>query len=337
MNVTFTKREANFVNAKIPPEKVLRGIALFCLVAMGIAAIYRMKYPGYDTPYGSRFFHATAYFLFAFILFGLFYGQYVWIPRLLKRRLNAALGFVQAFLCFALLLFGLFPLWIVNMGAPALFSADNMAVTIAIVGEALFVVNVCWTLLQPESAVASASAMQPRPLIPVPLQAELQPIPPLQAQKEPRFDYFRWLKPQNPVEKFGVSGIFLLLGGLVIFVVMPDSRFLILWSGQKHFLTMGFLWLMGALPFGAFSLAYWFHAGRKSVPYDKWMTKVHLGLTFAWLIDFIRIVVMAQVSMLSRLPDLAMDSYTFELYVLLGAAVAMFFVNIRATARATAK
>jgi len=37
--------------------------------------------------------------------------------------------------------------------------------------------------------------------------------------------------------------------------------------------------------------------------------------------------------MLSRLPDLAMDSYTFELYVLLGAAIAMFFVNIRATTR----
>jgi hypothetical protein len=327
----------NFVNAKIPPEKVLRGIALFCLVAMGIAAICRMKYPGYDTPYGSRFFDATTYFFFAFVLFGLFYGQYVWIPRLLRRRLNAALGFVQTFLCFALLLFGLFPVWIVNMGAPALFNTDNMAVTIAILGEALFVVNVCWTLLQPESAVALVPAAQARPLTPAPLQTELKPIPRLQAQKKARSDFSMWLKPQNPVEKFGVSAIFLFLGGMVIFLVMPDSRFLILWGGQKHFLAMGFLWLMGAIPFGVFSLAYWFHAGRKSVPYDNWMTKVHLGLMFAWLIDFVRIVVMAQVSMLSRLPDLAMDSYTFELYVLLGAAIAMFFVNIRATTRAAAK
>jgi hypothetical protein len=325
------------VNQKIPPEKVLRGIALFSLVAMGVAAVCRMKYPGYDTPHGARFFDATAYFFFAFVLFGLFYGQYVWIPRLLKRRLNAAFGFVQTFLCFALLLFGLFPAWIVNMGAPALFNADNTAVTIAILGEALFVVNICWTLLQPESAVASASAMQPRPLTPVPLQAELHPTPQLQAQKKAGFDFSAWLKPQNPVEKFGVSTIFLFLGGLVIFLIMPESQFLILWGGQKHFLAMGFLWLMGALPFGAFSLAYWLHAGRKSVPYDKWMTKVHLGLTFAWLIDFVRIVVMAQASMLSRMPDLFMDSYTFELYVLLGAAIAMFFVNIRATARATAK
>jgi hypothetical protein len=327
----------NFVNARIPPEKVLRGIALFCLVAMGVAAIYRMKYPGYGTPYGSRLFDATAYFFFAFILFGLFYGQYVWIPRLLKRRLNAALGFVQAFLCFALLLFGLFPVWIADMGAPALFNADNMAVTIAILGEALFVVNVCWTLLQPESAVALIPGMQPRPLTPVPLQAELQPVPQLQTVKKAKVDYLRWVKPQNPVEKFGVSAIFLLLGGLVIFLAMPESRFLILWGGQRHFLAMGFLWLTGALPFAVFSLAYWFHAGRKSVPYDRWMTKVHLGLTFAWLIDFVRIVVISQVSMLSRLPDLAMDRYTFELYVLLGAAIAMFFVNVRATARAAVK
>jgi len=67
------------------------------------------------------------------------------------------------------------------------------------------------------------------------------------------------------------------------------------------------------------------------------MTKIHLGITFVWLIDFIRIVTLAQWSLTSRLPDLLMDNYTFELYVLLGASVALFFLNIRAKARTATK
>lgn len=86
------------------------------------------------------------------------------------------------------------------------------------------------------------------------------------------------------------------------------------------------------MPFGIYSLAYWLHAGRRSVPYDNWMTKMHLGLTFAWLIDFIRIVTLAQWSLTSRLPDLLMDNYTFERYAILGASVALFFLNVRAKA-----
>ena len=102
-------------------------------------------------------------------------------------------------------------------------------------------------------------------------------------------------------------------------------------------LAMGVLWWICAVPFGIYSLAYWLHAGRRSVPYDKWMTKIHLGITFVWLIDFIRIVTLAQWSLTSRLPDLLMDNYTFELYVLLGASVALFFLNIRAKARTATK
>jgi hypothetical protein len=67
------------------------------------------------------------------------------------------------------------------------------------------------------------------------------------------------------------------------------------------------------------------------------MTKIHLGLTFAWLIDFVRIVTLAQWSLTSRLPDLLMDNYTFELYALLGASAALFFLNVRTKARAATK
>jgi hypothetical protein len=324
------------VNKTIGPDKVLRGIAFACLLGMGASAIYVVKHPGDLSLLMAQLRSTGGYLTFELLLFGLFYGQYVWVPRFLKRPLHVGFGFVQTFLCLALLLFGLFPIWMPDLGAPAMFNVDNMAVTIAILGEALFAVNVCWTLLRPAPAVLVPVEAQ-KPVGPPPLQAELHPSAPLQAGKKPKFDYSRWLKPENPVEKFGVTAIFLFAGGALLWPVLPESQFLILWAGQKHFLAMGMLWWICAIPFALFSLAYWLHAGKRSVPYDKWMTKVHLGLTFVWLVDFVRIVMMAQWSMLSRLPDLLMDNYTFELYVLLGAAVAMFFVNIRTKIRVATK
>lgn len=329
------------MNQKIGPDKVLRGIALGSLVAWGVAAIYRMQHIGPYSPtaYASQLSATTGYFFFAFVLFGLFYGQYVWIPRVLKRELNVLLGSIQAFSSLTLSLFGLFPVWAPDLGASGRFTADNMLVTIAILGEALFIVNVCWTVMQPQSAARPLTMAAPAgKLEPAALQAEVKSAVPLQAQKlRKQFDWSRWLKPENPVEKFGVTAMFLTVGGLLIVAMLPESRFLILFGGQKHFVTMGVLWWICAVPFAIFSLAYWFHAGRRSVPYDKWMTKFHLGLTFLWLLDFVRIVTMAQMAMMSRMPDLFLDNYTFELYVLLGASAALFFVNVRATARAAAK
>lgn len=317
------------MNQKIGPDKVLRGIAFFSLLAMGAAAIYRAKHPGYLTDHGSQL-SDTVYYLFcSFILFGIFYGEYVWIRRLLKRELSDAFGFVQAFLGLGLLLLGLFSIWNRDMGASARFSADNMAITLAILGEALFVANVCWTLLQPESAARppARAPLKRLELTPAPLQAQVTSALPPHAKSG--FNWIRWLKPENPLEKFAVTAIFLFGGGALLWLAMPESRFLILWGGQKYFLPMGLLWWICAVPFGAFALAYWLHAGRHTAQYDKWLTKVHLGLTFLWLLDFIRIVTRAQWSMLSRLPDLLNDSYTFELYVILGASIVMFFVNIR--------
>jgi hypothetical protein len=322
------------VKKTIPPEKVLRGVAFFCFVAMGVALIYRLTHLTDAAPYNSKLFETGPYLFLASCLFGIFYGQYVWVPRILKRPLNTTLGFVQTFLCLALLLLGLLPVWQRDLGVSVVFGTDNMIVTIAVLGEALFAVNVCWTLLQP-----------PPPVVPVALQASTlgsasptpsaaqTVLPPGTSAKKPRFDLKRWTDPQNPMEKFGLTSIFLFVGGLAMFLVLPDSRFLILFGGQTHFMAMGFLWWACAVPFGIFSVAYWLHAGRRSAPYDKYMTKMHLGVTFVWLLDFVRIVTHAQWSMTSRLPDLLMDNYTFELYVLLGATVAMFCVNVRAVAR----
>ncbi len=327
-------------NHKIGPEKVLRAIAFFSLVAMGVCAIYVARRPG-DFSVSTAQIRATGgYFTFEFLLFGLFYGQYVWVPRFLKRPLHVGLGFAQTFLCLALVLFGLFPIWLPDLGAAAAFNVDNMAVTIAILGEAIFIGNVCWTLLQPQSAVRPLVLATEKSTEPPPLQATLSPEVPLQALKSARltrFRWTRWLKPENPMEKFGVTAIFLVVGGGAISLALPESRFLVLWGGRNYFLAMGVLWWICAIPFAAFSLAYWLHAGRRSAPYDKWLTKVHLAVTFVWLLDFVRIVTLAQWSLTSRLPDLLMDSYTFELYVILGAAIALGYINMRRAPRTTLK
>jgi hypothetical protein len=326
------------VEKNIGPDKALRGIALACLLGIGASAIYTVKHPGDLSLLTAQLRATGAYLTFEFLLFGLFYGQYVWVPRLLKRPLHLWLGFAQTFLCLTLMLFGLFPIWLPGLGASGIFSVDNMAVTIALLGEALFAVNVFWTLLQPTPAVVpvavQASAQANVTTAPSAAHAALLHGT---ATKKPRFDFKRWTKPENPLEKFGGTAIFLFLGGLAMFLVLPESRFLILFGGQNHFLAMGFLWWACAVPFGIYSLAYWLHAGRRSVPYDKYMTKLHLGVAFVWLIDFVRIVTLSQWSMTSRLPDLLMDNYTFELYALLGATAAMFFLNVRAAARSTAK
>ena len=322
----------------IGPDKVLRGIALACLLGMGASAIYVVKHPGDLSLLAAQLRATGGYLTFEFLLFGLFYGQYVWVPRLLKRQLHLGVGFTQTFLSLALLLFGLFPIWLPDLGASAIFNVDNMAVTIAILGEALFAANVCWTLLQPVAPVVPVAVQTNPPASVLPMPPATQTVLPRGAvEKKPRFDYKRWTNPGNPVEKFGITAIFLFVGGIAMFLVMPESRFLILFGGQNHFLAMGFLWWTCAVPFGIFSLAYWLHAGRQSVPYDKYMTKMHLAVTLVWLIDFVRIVTLSQWSMTSRLPDLLRDNYTFELYVLLGATVAMFLVNVRATKRSVAK
>jgi hypothetical protein len=331
-NGIFTSKE-RLVKKTIPPEKALRGIALFCLVAMGVVVIYRVKSLS-STPYAAQLSETGVYLFLAMCLFGIFYGEYHWVPRILKRPLNITLGFVQTFLCLALLLFGLLPVWQPDWGVSGAFGTDNMIVTIAVLGEALFAVNVCWTLLQPAPPVVPVAGQASAPASISKTAPAAQTVLPYGAvAKNPRFNFKRWTNPENPMEKFGVTSIFLFVGGIAMFFVLPDSQFLILFGGQNHFLPMGFLWWACAVPFGIYSLAYWLHAGRRSASYDKYMTKIHLAVTFVWLLDFVRIVTHSQWSMTSRLPDLLMDNYTFELYVLLGATVAMFFVNVRAAAR----
>jgi len=175
------------VKQPIGPDKVMRGTALFCLLGTGVELIYLARHRVNEPKLGAQMFGTATYLFFAFILFGLFYGQYIWIPSLLKRRLNLKLGFVQAFFCLALLLFGLFPLWIADLGASGKFNPDDIAVTIAILGEALFIVNVCWTLLQPASTDEPLTAPAGKAV--APLQAQLQHVSPLQALKKARFDY----------------------------------------------------------------------------------------------------------------------------------------------------
>jgi len=97
-------------------------------------------------------------------------------------------------------------------------------------------------LLQPESAVALVPAAQARPLNPRRCKLNSNRIPQLQAQKKSEIRFFHVAEAAKSGGKFGVSAIFLFLGGTVLFLVMPDARFSDLWGGQKHFLAMGFLW-----------------------------------------------------------------------------------------------
>jgi hypothetical protein len=67
-----------------------------------------------------------------------------------------------------------------------------------------------------------------------------------------QFDWSKWLHPSTPMHQFGTVAIFLIAGGTLL-AVLP-SRLLVPWSGALHFVPMGVLWWVGALPFGLFAV-----------------------------------------------------------------------------------
>jgi len=97
------------VNAKIPPEKVLRGIALFCWWRWASRRSVVMKYPGYDTPYGSRFFDVDhVFFLRVCSVWTFFTGVRLDSEALKTHGSMRTSDFVQTFFGLCAVVVGLF-------------------------------------------------------------------------------------------------------------------------------------------------------------------------------------------------------------------------------------
>jgi len=128
------------------------------------------------------------------------------------------------------------------------------------------------------------------------------------------------------MHQFGTVAIFLIAGGTLL-AVLP-SRLLVPWSGALHYVPMGVLWCVGALPFGLFAVLYWLIVERRGLACDKKMSNIHFALTFVWLLDSIRLVFSWQTSLLVRHPTLQLSDYLTEAGLLFAVCGVLFFLAL---------
>jgi len=151
-----------------------------------------------------------------------------------------------------------------------------------------------------------------------------------------KIDWAKWLNPTTARHQFGTVAIFLIAGGTLLLVVLP-SRLLVPWSGALHYVPMGVLWWVGALPFGLFAILYWLLIECRGLVCDKRMINIHFAVTLVWLLDLVRLVFSWQHSLLVRLPALQFSDYLVEIGVLFAVCCVFFLLALGSAHRQQTK
>lgn len=296
--------------AKLPsPEKLLRFIVLFCLVALGVVFITTAhRVAASIGPDVSRNQDVATYFMISLALFGLFYAEYWGVQQLTKRRLNPVIGNIQVAGSFLLLLYGaagvLHP-W--STENPELFISDfltRIPVSIGIFGEAAFIANVIWSHFYPQPIVSGAPEVR-------------------------RADAASWGWPQSPMKLFGIAAAFLAAGGVLSLLLdFPFWRFSFLVFGKVHLVPMGVVWIVMAVPFAFFAALYWWVAGEWKLRFEESTNRIHLVATLVAALDMFRIAMSWAMSTASTMKNPYLQNEFREVWILLGIALAIFGVNI---------
>lgn len=295
---------------KLPsPEKLLRIIVLFCLVAVAVVFISTAhRVAASIGPDVSRNKDLFIYFMISLGLFGLFYAEYWAVQRVTRRALNPTIGNVQVAGCSVLLLYGAAGLlhpW--SAENPEVFVSDfltRMPISIGVLGEAVFIANFIWSHFYP------------------------QPIE-LKELKVRRADAASWGWPQSPARLFGIPAAFLATGGVLSLLLnFPFWRFSFLVLGKIYRLPMGVVWIVIAAPFAFFALLYWWIAGEWNFRFEESMNRIHLVVTLVAALDMFRIAMSWAMSTASTLKNPYLQSEFHEMWILLGVALAVFGVNI---------
>lgn len=295
---------------KIPsPEKLLRIVVLLCLVAVAIIFIATAhRVAASIGPDVSRNQDLAIYFMISLGLFGLFYGQYWAVQRVTKGALNPTIGNIQVAGSSALLLYGAVGLlhpW--STENPQLFISDfltRVPISIGVVGEAAFIVNVIWSHFHPQRLLASA------------------PTAPEVAAEN-------WGWPQSPAKLFGIAAAFLVVLGVLSLVLnFPSWRFSFLVFSRIHRVPMAVVWIVIAGPFAFFALLYWLIAAEWNLKFEDSMNRIHLVATLVAALDMFRIAMSWAMSTASTMKNPYLQSDSREVWILLSVASAIFAVNI---------
>jgi hypothetical protein len=297
----------------LSPERIFRVAVIGCLLGMGAAMIAVAQHPQSYWPSLQRNKDLASYFLMSMFLFGFFYVQYLGLPRFIKRSLNKSIGYVQSVGGFVLLLYGAVRIWhpwidIDPEMAESVF-LEKFWWSMALVGEAVFVLNIIWTYAYGEDV----SILQPAPV---------------------EINKHYWVTatqgwPKSPLKQFGITAAFFFVGGVLSLIFnFPATRLPIPMFGQTQYMPFSFLWFSSAVTFGLFAFGYRIFLDFCGGDFDVRATRIHFVLTLVAVWDSIRVTLSWQ----TFGPFLLLPAYirhdTLEVSAFIVVAVVAFAVNI---------
>jgi hypothetical protein len=256
----------------LSPEKLLRIIVLFCLVAMGGSIIYIASHAADMSTTLARFKDLASYSFTAIWIFAFFYAQYRVVPRFTKIALNERFGYAQSLGGAALLLVGALHAVLPQTSADV---PSGILFWITLVGEGVFIANVVWSYTHAGEAV---------PVIAV--VGATKPTPTRLGDESAK--NLGW--PKSPVKLFGIGAGFFAAGGVVSLVLnFPAFKFPVPWSGQLYFMPIGLLWLSAAVPFAIFAMLYKVLIDSYELPFEESMNRIHFAVTIIAVLDMVRV------------------------------------------------
>jgi hypothetical protein len=342
----------------LPPEKLLRLLALFCFVASGIIAASTMSHPRTQSTYFSTQHDLIVYFSTLILLFLFFYFQYLIVPKFTGQPLGIPLGYAQAIGCLVFVLFGAlrlgYPAANLDAGYPTSDPQGQMLGLTALFGEITFVVNVVWSYVHPQPAPQGSVKVPQAPAFSA--RAGNSSVAP--ALVQPKIAFTPWNWPSSAVKLFAISAAFFWAGGLISIVLnFPSLRFPFPFGDEIRLVPFGCVWLAAGVPFALFAALYWLLAGKlgrasstlpgkpplASTPsagtpvndqiFSEPLTRIHFLVTLAAAIDMIRLWMSWGTSVGSTYLRFYLRHDTIEVLIFFAATLALFALNARSAYR----
>lgn len=211
----------------------------------------------------------ASFLMVPFLLFGLFYFEYVIVEKLVKCELDLRFGYLQAAGCWAITLFAALA---VAFAKPAGTIELNALLVMGVFGEIVFVGNVVWTYMQ-----QAGRSRQQQPAF----AGHTNRTTSKSAGKS------GW--PKSPGAVFGIAAAFFLVLGSVLVAVRPfGSHLPFSWNGRVSQIPAGYLWISTALPFALFALIYVAAELLGKRAFEIQSTKIHFFCTVLVVIEGIR-------------------------------------------------
>jgi hypothetical protein len=293
------------------PEKLFRFIALLCLVGWGGSAIYIASHVGSMEDAYFRARDLASYFFTAIWIFLFFYAQYHLVPRFIHRDLDRRIGLWHAGGSLALLIVGA-----LNVILPQTKSdlPSSLLFWITLLGEAAFIGNVMWSYV---------SSVREIPILPVAPSAKSTP------EHVPNASSKNMGWPKSPAKLFGIGAAFFAGGGIVSIILnVPSYPIPVPLSGHMHFLPYGLLWLVAAVPFGAFALLYKYLMEAQEIVFEESLNRLHFIVTIIAVFDMVRVFMAWEQKLVSKMLELYFGPEFEWLAGLFVLSIIVFVINI---------